>query len=1158
MNRLSSPVQNLQAEYEVVVIGSGYGASIAACRMARTGRTVCVLERGRELRPGEYPDTLAEAADELQAQLPQGPIGDRTALFDVRIGHDISVLLGCGLGGTSLINASVCLRADAQVFQQPAWPTEIRKEAALHGLDPYYRRAEIMLGSTPYPQDAPPLRKLQAHEQSARALGRPLHRPPLAVTFRRGMNQAGVPQAGCSLCGDCVSGCNYGAKNTTLMNYLADAHQHGAALFTEIEVRHIERDSTGSGWCIHFDLLGPGRDVFRPPVSFVRAGVVILGAGTLGSSEILLRSQARGLSLSSRLGERFCGNADFVGFAYDCKSPINGIGAGAHSMRGREPVGPSITSYIDLHGQGSPQDDLIVAEGSIPGAMADLLPVAFGLASDIEGQPAPATLWDRMKAALRAVQSNLYGAYTGAVKNTQTYLVTGHDRDHGQLQLKDDRLRVSWPGVGKSPLVQRISQTLEQVAAPLSGTYLKEPLWNRWTREQLITLHPLGGCAMADDASQGVVNHQGQVFSRSQGTDIHDGLYVMDGSTVPTPLRASPLLTICALAERSCDRLAADRGWTINTERRQGSVDSALPDPSMRALDSHTLGVQFSEALNGALTFAATAAQSRDPKAESPDGLDLSLVLTIESDDLDALLNKPQHQATILGSAIAPQLSTQPMLIRAGTFSSHVEAQAPHDVRTHVYRMQLCTKDGRIYHLAGYKALHQVEADAQALLRDGTTLHATLHQGPDETSPVLAQGLLRSSIAGFARQLSTLRILGAHAPERRISAIARAGTFLAGSLFEIYGSVVSEDLPFHAGPPRKKRPLRIGPPEPHAVRTHDGCTLRLLRYHGGAKGPVLLLPGLGTSSQIFATDTIDTNLVEYLGEHGYDVWLLDPRTSIALPTATKPTSADDVATLDYPAAVAEVRRISGADSVQIVAHCFGATALFMSLLSEAGLYGVRSLVISQAGTDIVVPVASELKAGLHMPGVLEDLGLSSVSADPGPGWVNGMLDRIAALQPAALADHDTSPVSRRITLLYGKQYQRRQLSRLTYEHGLRELFGVVSLAALEHQATLVRAGHLVDARGQDVYLRRFDQRLRLPITFIHGAENHCILPESSERTYRRLIERFGTQDYARHVLPGYGHLDCILGQDAVRDVFPRIVAALDAHAHAHDNRPPKA
>ncbi|MGH2394680.1 MAG: NAD(P)-binding protein, partial [Candidatus Limnocylindria bacterium] len=110
MTRLSSPVEDLQHHYEVVVIGSGYGGAIAASRLARAGRQVCLLERGKELHPGEYPDTGPEVLEEMQIDFPDHHVGSRTALYDMRVNDDLNIFLGCGLGGTSLVNANVCLR----------------------------------------------------------------------------------------------------------------------------------------------------------------------------------------------------------------------------------------------------------------------------------------------------------------------------------------------------------------------------------------------------------------------------------------------------------------------------------------------------------------------------------------------------------------------------------------------------------------------------------------------------------------------------------------------------------------------------------------------------------------------------------------------------------------------------------------------------------------------------------------------------------------------------------------------------------------------------------------------------------------------------------------------------------------------------------------
>src|SRR5687767_6221491 len=122
MRRLASPIENIQSHYPVVVIGSGYGGSIAASRLSRAGQKVCLLERGREFQPGEYPDTELEAKAEMQIDGPLAKVGSRLGLYDFRINEEIGVFQGCGLGGTSLVNANVALPADRWVFSDSRWP----------------------------------------------------------------------------------------------------------------------------------------------------------------------------------------------------------------------------------------------------------------------------------------------------------------------------------------------------------------------------------------------------------------------------------------------------------------------------------------------------------------------------------------------------------------------------------------------------------------------------------------------------------------------------------------------------------------------------------------------------------------------------------------------------------------------------------------------------------------------------------------------------------------------------------------------------------------------------------------------------------------------------------------------------------------------------
>ena len=191
--RLSSPIEDLKPHYTAVVIGSGYGGGIAASRLARAGQQVAVLEHGKEFLPGEYPDTELEALPEVQVRLPDQVIGLRTGLYDIRMNDDMSVLVGCGLGGTSLINANVASRPERRLFDDPIWPKAFRDDVETV-LAQCYDRAEEMLGSNPYPADIPATPKMLAHEKSNSALNGKFYRLPINVTFKDGVNKAGVQQ----------------------------------------------------------------------------------------------------------------------------------------------------------------------------------------------------------------------------------------------------------------------------------------------------------------------------------------------------------------------------------------------------------------------------------------------------------------------------------------------------------------------------------------------------------------------------------------------------------------------------------------------------------------------------------------------------------------------------------------------------------------------------------------------------------------------------------------------------------------------------------------------------------------------------------------------------------------------------------------------------
>ncbi len=358
-------------------------------------------------------------------------------------------------------------------------------------------------------------------------------------------------------------------------------------------------------------------------------------------------------------------------------------------------------------------------------------------------------------------------------------------------------------------------------------------------------------------------------------------------------------------------------------------------------------------------------------------------------------------------------------------------------------------------------------------------------------------------------------------------------------------TVTYDPIPRHDHlPPR--RPLRAGPAVVHPFTTGDGVALRLTRYRGGGLGPVMLVHCIGVSSRMYSLDSIQTNLLEYLYAAGFDVWLLDMRLSIDLAAQTRQSSFDEIAAQDFPAAVAQVLALSGAPSIQVVAHGIGAQTFSMAMLS--GLQGVRSAVCSQVAIHPIPAGLNKLKSRLGLPTVMGWMGIKTLHAVPqaGGGLTERMFALGARLQPIAAAECCESATCQRISAMYGPLYKHAQLNSATHAT-LPEQFGQANLRAFRHLIRNLRAGHVVHEDGTDSYVPH-TARMAIPILFVHGAENDCLVPESTQATEDLLAQANGAALYRRQVIPGYGHVDCIIGEHADRDVYPYILSHLDETA----------
>jgi len=541
VKRLARSLDHARARYDVIVVGSGYGGGISAMRLARAGKRVAVVERGREIVTGEFPNRFPDMRHEMRVTGARMSMGSETGLFDVRIGEDMHVLVGRGLGGGSLVNAGVALRPDARVFADPVWPGQIRQDGLI---DEGYARARRWLRPARDPQAAT-LAKYKALEAASAAIGIAPMAPEVVVSFADTVNPAGIPQAACTRCGDCCAGCNVGAKNTIAVTYLPDAVRHGAELFTHGRVTHVA-PAHGGGWQVHIervDTPGAGHGQYLA----LAADMVILAAGTLGSTEILLRSRGRGLALSDRLGERFSANGDIIAFGYGAKVPVNAIGVGHPAKVDGLKVGASVSGQIEIVDPDDLANSVTIQEGAMPSALAPVLPVMFVPNGRLLG----------------ALQSLVSGVYKGPFASLQTFFAVSHDSAAGRFHLDGDRLTLAWPNAKDEAVYQRLDTALAALVGQVGGHYVKNPLAGSVMGNQPATAHPLGGCAMGADRTQGVVDHAGRVFDATSGkgtSAVHAGLHVIDGAIIPRSLGVNPLLTIAALAERAMLHVAREHG----------------------------------------------------------------------------------------------------------------------------------------------------------------------------------------------------------------------------------------------------------------------------------------------------------------------------------------------------------------------------------------------------------------------------------------------------------------------------------------------------------------------------------------------------------------------------------------------------------------------
>ncbi|MFC0041731.1 GMC oxidoreductase [Actinomadura rayongensis] len=798
---------------DAVVIGSGFGGSVAAYRLAEAGRSVVLLERGRPYPPGSFPRSPADMGRAFW-----DPDANLYGMYDVWRFKGCDSVVSSGLGGGSLIYANVLLRKDERWFvhDQPlsdgggyeSWPV------SRADLDPHYDEVEKMLAPSPYPFDRPGYTdtpKTHAMQDAAASLGLDFSLPPLAVRFAdrpgaapaRGLplvdapygNVHGATRRSCTLCGECDIGCNEGAKNSLDHTYLSAAQHHGADLRTLHEVKGIRPLDVG-GYAVDYVRHDPDDPSARPMSGTIACDRLVLAAGTYGTTFLLLRSRAALRGLTDALGTRFCGNGDLLTFLLRAKDRerVRPLDA-SH--------GPVITSAIRL------PDELDEAPSGPPGArgayiqdggypsFVDWMVQPFDVPGEIER--AMRYLWDRFTDFFaKAPDTNLSAELAELIGNgalsisSLPLLGMGRDTADGRLRLDHGRLVADWTTASSEAHFERVRRTMRRMADVLGAEYADNPMW---FRKRVITAHPLGGAPMGAHPGDGVCDSFGEVFG-------HPGLFVADGSAMPGPVGANPSLTIAAFADRMSTRLLEGLSTTSANDATPkatgaGPVDTTGPNggapgdatygpvtgPSQGTGRPESGGagrtsLSFTEDMTGHVAFGAT-----DPAAgdEAADRVPAAFRLTITAADVDRFVAEPGHTARAEGWVRIGEGGRRP--VESGVFNLFVPGDAP-DRREMRYRLHFTGDDGRPLTLVGRKNVRP--GPPTRIWSDTSTLYTRIlsgHVEDGDDAPCAAAGVLTIRPGDFARQLTTFRTVGPGG----VKALVEFGRFFAGELWEVYG-----------------------------------------------------------------------------------------------------------------------------------------------------------------------------------------------------------------------------------------------------------------------------------------------------------------------------------------------------------------------------------
>lgn len=623
-------------------------------------------------------------------------------------------------------------------------------------------------------------------------------------------------------------------------------------------------------------------------------------------------------------------------------------------------------------------------------------------------------------------------------------------------------------------------------------------------------------------------------------------------------------------------------------------------------------GFGFTEVMSGFLHSSSSSSGSsmtRDSKPTYELGYQTGksmcesarFFLSVQSFDTAEMVSSAGHRGMLTGTFVCPTLRGSPFMVQRGAFRLFaVDSRAP-GTRNLTYDFDLHGTDGRTLRFHGYKVVDASVALAPLQFwRATTTLYVTVTEKEERKGggrgaavvaegdrwrheAVVAKGMMHLGAADFASEVMTMTPTGSGILQR----LASTGSFMAYFTRQSLGLFLGPLAPLQypkrtvTGYINETKPTRVWTD----IKAKDGVYSRLFMWEplaayvpAGADGKagvvhnLFMVPGAAVDQLIYALPTIPFNAVNYFNRAGYRVFVTVPRIGQVMEAENGWTTYD--ARLDIRAGLERVRRDYGGgktggddagrpSAVYTIAHCMGSVALSAGLLDGTiPASWVLGLSCSQVFMNPVWTPANMVKA-LAGPLPLDRVyGMAAgtwfsctTSADDSvlQRLVNQALRLVSA---GRRAETCSSAACHRVSLVFGRCWNHANLNEATHRQ-MDRFFGGVHMRLLRLLMRQGSMGHVMTNEPAMAVLTTPANvaRLRgLPVFLFVGADNAVLSPLATEKTYETLSETFADGQYARRVIPGYGHLDCWMGRHAWRDVYPVVRAEVDRVVHGDDYR----